>query len=274
MKHRYLLSLFLLLASTPARAFVLQTADIQGKELHPRWSNGALPLMFVMNDRPLNLLPNLSASSTPLAAVEAAMQSWALNSIVMTLNGSVETASLAKDDVNLITLADTPENRDAVGNAWGVTLSWFRQQGSGLEMLEADVVLNPQSRMATDGAAGAGDVQAILTHELGHAQGLDHSPIFSATMFPAGGTGQTSPRTLEADDRAALKQLYFGPTDATTGAISGRVLTTANGPVFGGHVGAIDKNGIIQHIKEGSEAIDPTSAMDTCNILTHKKATQ
>lgn len=36
----------------------------------------------------------------------------------------------------------------------------------------------------------------------------------------------------------------------------------------------IDKNGIIQHIKEGSEAIDPTSAMDACNILTHKKATQ
>lgn|SRR5574341_1674631 len=36
----------------------------------------------------------------------------------------------------------------------------------------------------------------------------------------------------------------------------------------------IDKNGIIQHIKEGGEAIDPTSAMDACNILTHKKATQ
>ena len=35
----------------------------------------------------------------------------------------------------------------------------------------------------------------------------------------------------------------------------------------------IDKNGIIQHIKEGNEAIDPTSAQDACNILTHKKAT-
>ena len=34
----------------------------------------------------------------------------------------------------------------------------------------------------------------------------------------------------------------------------------------------IDKNGIIQHIKEGNEAIDPASAEDTCNILTHKKA--
>ena len=36
----------------------------------------------------------------------------------------------------------------------------------------------------------------------------------------------------------------------------------------------IDKDGIIQHIDEGNEAIDPTSAMDACNILTHKKATQ
>ena len=36
----------------------------------------------------------------------------------------------------------------------------------------------------------------------------------------------------------------------------------------------IDKDGVIQHIKEGSEAIDPTSAEDACNILTHKKATQ
>ena len=36
----------------------------------------------------------------------------------------------------------------------------------------------------------------------------------------------------------------------------------------------IDKDGNIQHIKEGNEAIDPTSAEDACNILTHKRATQ
>jgi peroxiredoxin len=35
----------------------------------------------------------------------------------------------------------------------------------------------------------------------------------------------------------------------------------------------IDKDGIIQHIDEGSVAIDPTSAADACNIITHKKAT-
>ena len=35
----------------------------------------------------------------------------------------------------------------------------------------------------------------------------------------------------------------------------------------------IDKDGIIQHIDEGSVAIDPSSAADACSILTHKKGT-
>ena len=36
----------------------------------------------------------------------------------------------------------------------------------------------------------------------------------------------------------------------------------------------IDKEGIIRHIDEGNVAIDPTSAADACNVLTHKKASQ
>ena len=36
----------------------------------------------------------------------------------------------------------------------------------------------------------------------------------------------------------------------------------------------VDKDGIIQHIDENRAAIDPTSASDACNILTHKKASQ
>lgn len=34
----------------------------------------------------------------------------------------------------------------------------------------------------------------------------------------------------------------------------------------------IDKEGIIQHIDEGNVAIDPTTVVDTCNALMHKKA--
>jgi peroxiredoxin (alkyl hydroperoxide reductase subunit C) len=35
----------------------------------------------------------------------------------------------------------------------------------------------------------------------------------------------------------------------------------------------VDKEGIIQHIDEGRVAVDPTSAADACNILSHKKTT-
>jgi peroxiredoxin len=35
----------------------------------------------------------------------------------------------------------------------------------------------------------------------------------------------------------------------------------------------IDKEGKIQHIDEGSVALDPTSVVDACNVLTHKKVT-
>jgi peroxiredoxin (alkyl hydroperoxide reductase subunit C) len=33
----------------------------------------------------------------------------------------------------------------------------------------------------------------------------------------------------------------------------------------------IDKDGIIQHIDEGNVAIDPTSVIDTCNVLQRKR---
>jgi peroxiredoxin len=34
------------------------------------------------------------------------------------------------------------------------------------------------------------------------------------------------------------------------------------------------KDGIIRHIDEGNVAIDPTTAIEACNVLTHRKASQ
>ena len=36
----------------------------------------------------------------------------------------------------------------------------------------------------------------------------------------------------------------------------------------------IDKEGIIQHIDEGNVAIDPTTVVDACNVLQHRKTSQ
>ncbi len=36
----------------------------------------------------------------------------------------------------------------------------------------------------------------------------------------------------------------------------------------------IDKEGIIRHIDEGNVAIDPSTVVEACNVLTRKKASQ
>ena len=137
--------------------------------------------------------------------------------------------------LNLISLANTAENRDLVGNNIAVTQFWLNAHGNlpYWPMREADVIFNPAVPIATDGRPKAFDLQAVLTHELGDALGLDHSSIPAATMWPYGDQGETRDRTPDADDVAAVQATYGTLSDATHGTISGRVLAAGDVPVFG-----------------------------------------
>jgi hypothetical protein len=52
------------------------------------------------------------------------------------------------------------------------------------------------------------DVQAIVTHELGHALGLDHSPDPSSTMYAFAALGETSKRILDPASKQFLCDVY------------------------------------------------------------------
>lgn len=52
------------------------------------------------------------------------------------------------------------------------------------------------------------DLQSVITHEIGHFVGLDHSSDGSATMFSGYDEGSTELRSLEADDVEALCAVY------------------------------------------------------------------
>ena len=82
----------------------------------------------------------------------------------------------------------------------------------GARIVEADIHLNARDFKFTIGAAPpAIDLQAILTHELGHVLGIGHSEGTRATMN-AGLLSGIAARSLEKDDLDAVCALYPGAT--------------------------------------------------------------
>jgi hypothetical protein len=110
------------------------------------------------------------------------------------------------------------------------------------EILDADVLLRPAdpgTTFATPAALpsnpGAYDLETIVTHELGHSFGFNHSGVWSAMMFPyapppgqfaaARPTAASPDAPLSDDDRTGLRILYPDTGDSVhVGAIRGRVL--------------------------------------------------
>jgi Matrixin len=110
------------------------------------------------------------------------------------------------------------------------------------EILDADVLLlpsDPNTAFATPAALPANpnayDLESILTHELGHSFGFNHSGVWGAMMFPFAPppgqitgtrpTAQSPDAPLSDDDRTGLRVLYPDPADSVhIGAISGHVL--------------------------------------------------
>ena len=59
------------------------------------------------------------------------------------------------------------------------------------------------------------DIQNTVTHEAGHALGLDHTLNFAATMYASAPPGETSKRTLHQDDINGLCAVYKKTTQGT-----------------------------------------------------------
>ena len=163
-------------------------------------------------------------------AVESAIDEWdtRLGSDLSVTWGGVD-LNLEQDPadtVNTIVFSDLDDLRNNVGHALIKVLEYRDDAG---EILEVDILLNEDYDWTTDThkcpvtTGGQVDIQSVVTHELGHALGIDH-PYSAFTGCPTMLAGDTSGsgscgncasdtealglRTIEADDTDALDEIY------------------------------------------------------------------
>ncbi|HEY0384609.1 MAG TPA: matrixin family metalloprotease, partial [Pyrinomonadaceae bacterium] len=160
---------------------------------------------------------------------------------------SISASNSGGDGLSLITVAHTPENTapftGASSEASGRTRLFYTESGA---ITEADIALNPTQQFSTDGTPGTYDLEATLTHEVGHLLGLEHSGITGATMQPRQGKNglydmaALTPRALSDDDRAGVRALYGGRGEdgKQRAAVSGIISYAGGAPVFGANVWA------------------------------------
>jgi len=133
--------------------------------------------------------------------------------------------------------------RSITANAPGATVGAAGPAAFAGQILDADTLFrnDGQATFASPGALaqpqgqGAYDLESLLTHELGHWMGLDHSAVIRAMMFPFAPPpgqylgyrpdGSVPDGPLADDDRTGIRAQYPDPNDtAHVGAIRGRVV--------------------------------------------------
>ena len=250
---------FCLALASPAMAFIRST--LSATDATPlRWDlNEALQtlpnvaggeIIFVMDTAGSDDLPGTEEN----AAVVRAFQHWegVGTSRVAFSQGTPQAIQAANNDgINAVYWAEgarTPIGGTNTNVDGFVSLTKVFSVASGANkglILEADIILNGRQftwTVTPETLPNAYDVEAHVTHEVGHLMGLDHSGVLSAVMSPRFTSGEARARVPEKDDIVGASEIYpDGIHGVTTGGITGLVGRPA--AVFGALVTTMDGSG-------------------------------
>lgn len=232
-----ILSLVLaLLSFAPAiTAYTPQYAD-ETHSVRLRWKGNVIPVSISSSFLKQNL--NIKTDSDVEGALRRSLEAWEKVADIKFQETSTEKQTISPagksgDGISLITIAQTPENLLLfAGDAHEIaarTRIFFNRRGV---ITEADIVLNPYAQFSTDGTIGTFDLEATLTHEIGHLLGLEHSTVVASTMFASQSKNGVyslpnfGSRTLAEDDITGIRSLYgCDPETDCGGGISGKFTT-------------------------------------------------
>ena len=230
--------------------FVLLTAYVvkMGVGGHlESWDTQDFPILIEIWEGFTDDLGQVETGSNPKQALLKALDCWVKISALSVRAGETSIFEAVGDNRNVVTIADTTNNRNIVGGALGVSLTRFTVPAR--KDFETDVVFNPTRIFTTiepeDRSSDLVDLLAVAKHEFGHSWNLGHSIQRSSTMYFAGPQFTNLIDALTWDDLAGINVSYpMVGFSNVTGTISGTV--TKNGtPVFGAFVVASDESGVL-----------------------------
>lgn len=180
--------------------------------LSPRRTWDSAPQIIVDN-RGQSTVTDGDGGATRVTNAITAWNGAGAGTVVTSVKGSVAGWQLG-DGTPMLNFRD-PE-RACNGNCLAATFTGFYQpRGDGTyRIFDADVVTNRSNKInwtsvgEPDGCSAEYYIEGVMVHEVGHVLGIGHTNVSGATMFPSVSSCNNGPATLEADDRAAINDLY------------------------------------------------------------------
>ena len=164
-----------------------------------RWASSEVP--YYVNPKNADV-----SEAAALAAIRLGASTWSSQS-----NANFSFSYAGYTSGSSITMNNKNEVFFRSGTNGGLvaeTMRWF--DGSG-NLLDTDIVFYDGGWRFFTGSSGCADgvyIEDFAAHEFGHALGLKHSSVSTATMYSTGRNCSTSWRTLDPDDLAGVEKIY------------------------------------------------------------------
>jgi hypothetical protein len=184
----------------------------------------------------------ITSDSDPLGAIAGALSTWsgiATSALQFAPAGTTAAVNTPTDRQNVIVFSDTPANRSLLGSTV-LALTTCMYMASDGAITDSDIVFNPAYTFSTSMAYNTVDLQAVLTHELGHALGAGHTTVLGASMFQATSYNDNHQATLSPDDIAFAASRYPAQGGNGNGILIGKATLSNGSPIRGGAVTVLD----------------------------------